>query len=87
MAFEIRFKPSARREFRGLPGPVQVRIAPRLQALTRNPRPPGVRKLSGGEEFYRVRVGDYRVVYAIDDGARVVMVLKIGHRGDVYRGK
>ena len=85
MAWEVRFKPAALREFRELPGGVQARVGRRLDSLASQPRPPGVQKLEGGEDFYRVRVGDYRVVYAIDDPARVVFIVKIGHRGDVYR--
>jgi mRNA interferase RelE/StbE len=85
VSWEVRFKPSALREFRDLPGNVQRRVGTRLDALSSDPRPAGVQKLAGGEEYYRVRVGDYRVVYAIDDPARVVFIVKIGHRGDVYR--
>ena len=85
MAWEVRFKPSALREFRDLPGNVQTRIGTRLDSLSADPRPPGVQKLEGGEDFYRVRVGDYRVIYAIETPARVVLIVKIGHRGDVYR--
>lgn len=78
MAWEVRFKPSALREFRDLPGGVQARVGRRLDSLASDPRPPGVQKLAGGEDFYRV-------VHAIDDPARVVIIVKIGHRGDVYR--
>jgi len=85
MAWEVRFKPSALREFRDLPGDVQIRVGRRLDILSSDPRPPGVQKLEGGTGFYRVRVGDYRIVYAIDNPARVVFILKVGHRGDVYR--
>jgi mRNA interferase RelE/StbE len=85
MAWEVRFKPSALREFRDLPGSVQARVGRRLDTLSSDPRPPGSQKLEGGEGFHRVRVGDYRVVYAIDDPARVVTIVKVGHRGDVYR--
>ena len=85
MAWEVRFKPSALREFQALPGPVQARVGRRFDALSRDPRPQGVQKMEGGEGFYRVRVGDYRIVYAIDDPARIVFIVKVGHRGDVYR--
>lgn len=87
MAWEVRFKPSALREFQALPRNVQARIGKRLDALSGNPRGSGSQKLQGGEGFYRVRAGDYRVVYAIDDPARIVLVVKVGHRGDVYRGR
>ena len=85
MAWEVRFKPSALREFRDLPGNMQTRVGRRLDSLASDPRPQGVQKLEGGADFYRVRVGDYRIVYAIDDPARIVFIAKIGHRGDAYR--
>lgn len=50
-----------------------------------NPRPPGARKLAGEDSFYRVREGDYRIVYAIEDDRLIILVLRIGHRSDVYR--
>lgn len=85
MAWEVLFKPSGLREFRALPARMQARVGRSLDSLALDPRPPGVKKLEGGEGFHRVRVGDYRIVYAIDDAARIVLVVKIGHRGDVYR--
>jgi mRNA interferase RelE/StbE len=60
------------------------RVVARIQALARDPRPHGSEKLSG-EEKYRIRQGDYRIVYRIDDQQSVGTVVKIGHRGDVYR--
>jgi mRNA interferase RelE/StbE len=59
-------------------------MVPRIEGLASEPRPHGCEKLSGLEQ-YRVRQGDYRVVYGVDDEARVVIVVKIGHRRDVYR--
>ena len=85
MSYDVRFKPSALREFRALPEQVQVRVGRRLDALGADPRPKGVQKMEGGEGFHRIRVGDYRVVYAIADRARVLFIVKVGHRGDVYR--
>jgi mRNA interferase RelE/StbE len=85
MPWDVRFKPSALREFRDLPRHLQARIGERLDALSSDPHLPGVQKLQGGEDFHRVRVGDYRIVFAIDASTRVVFIVKIGHRGDVYR--
>jgi mRNA interferase RelE/StbE len=62
-----------------------ARIALRLEDLTSNPRPPGCRKLKGGEKEWRIRVGDYRVVYTIDDARLVVEVTRIRHRSEVYQ--
>jgi mRNA interferase RelE/StbE len=85
VAFEVRLKPLARRAFPKLPREVQRRLASRLDALSVDPRPPGSEKLAGEERFYRVRVGDFRVVYQINDRARLVLIAAIGHRSDVYR--
>ena len=60
------------------------RVDSAILALAENPRPPGCAKLRGREDW-RIRVGDYRIVYGIDDERRIVQVLHVGHRGDVYR--
>jgi mRNA interferase RelE/StbE len=85
MAYEVRLKPSAERALRKLPREIQRRIAKRLDSLTGDPRPPGCEKLAGADRLYRVRAGDYRVVYEVSDDVLVVLVVTIGHRGDVYR--
>ena len=59
-------------------------IIPAIRALGTNPRPSRVKKLAGRRDLYRIRVGDYRVIYAIDDSVRVVSVTRIGHRSNVY---
>jgi mRNA interferase RelE/StbE len=69
-----------------LPRTDQERIRDRIDGLADVPRPPGVAKMSGPEVLYRIRVGDYRVVYGIRDQALQVLVIRIGHRKDVYRG-
>ena len=61
------------------------RLVTRIEALAGDPRPPGCEKLAGHLGRYRVRQGDYRVVYSVDDGDRVVLVVKVGHRREVYR--
>jgi mRNA interferase RelE/StbE len=61
------------------------RLAARIEALDDDPRPPGCEKLGGYADRYRVRQEDYRVVYAVDDARRVVVVFKVGHRREVYR--
>ena len=82
--YNIGIKPSALKELEQTPKKVAQQIVKRIQALAHAPRPPGSKKLSG-EEKYRVRQGDYRVVYSIDDAKKLVEVVKIGHRRDVYR--
>jgi mRNA interferase RelE/StbE len=68
----------------GLPKKVITRMMPRLEHLESAPRPPGCKKLKGGDNEWRIRVGDYRIVYVIDDAARTVDVTRIAHRRDVY---
>ena len=83
-SYELLIKRSAAKELAALPPTYRRRIATRIQQLSAAPRPPGVEKLSGAEQ-YRVRQGDYRVLYEIDDGERTVTIVRIGHRKDVYR--
>lgn len=85
MAYQVFIKDSARKELLALPTPLQKRIDARIQALADTPRPSGVTKLAEDEHLYRVRVGDYRIIYQIQDKALVVLVTKIGHRREVYR--
>lgn len=72
------------RQFRSLPRTVQERLRPHISTLAENPRAPGSRKLVG-ESDYRVRVGDYRVIYEIDDPSSVVTITAVLHRKDAYR--
>lgn len=86
MAYEVRLKPSAATKLRKLPREAQQRVAKRLDGLGADPRPPGCERLAGLGSLYRVRVGDYRIVYEIQDDVLVVLVITIGHRREVYRG-
>ena len=81
--YSIRFVESAARSLKKLPGGLQVRIAAKIEALADNPYPAGTRKITGEEHAYRI--SDYRVVYDVLEDAVVVLVLRIGHRKDVYR--
>ncbi len=85
MTYEVRLKPSAERELRKLPRQIQFRVARRLDGLAADPRPTGCEKLAGLADLYRIRVGDYRIVYQVSDEILMVLVVTIGHRGDVYR--
>jgi mRNA interferase RelE/StbE len=83
--YDLRIKPSAGKEIERIPRKGdRKRVVSRIQALADDPRPQGCTKLSGSEQ-YRVRQGSYRVVYAVDDVEQVVLVVKVGHRRDVYR--
>jgi len=84
VSYELRIKPSAVKELSALRKQGRLRIVDRIQALSDDPRPRGCEKLTGGAR-YRVRQGPFRVLYEVDDEDRVVTVVKIGHRRDVYR--
>ncbi|MCL0052980.1 type II toxin-antitoxin system RelE/ParE family toxin [Dehalococcoidales bacterium] len=84
MKYEVRIVPAAEREMDKLPTPVHTRLSRRILSLEGNPRPRGAKKL-GGREEYRLRVGDYRVLYTIDDKGCMVTVFAVGHRREVYR--
>lgn len=83
--YRLVFKPSAERAFLALPKDLQKRLDRRLLSLQDTPRPPGVKTLAGEPGVFRLRVGDYRVLYEVHDDVLIVLVLKIGHRRDVYR--
>ena len=85
MAYAVTFKASALKELENLPKAVAKAVFTKISALAANPRPPGCVKLKGGGSMWRIRVGDYRVVYRIDDAGEVVDIRIIAHRGDVYR--
>ncbi len=85
MHYSVLFSPSAERDLTALDKPVQRRVMAKIEALGENPRPAGVTKLQGEADAWRIRVGDYRVLYIIEDGRLVVLVVKIGHRREVYR--
>lgn len=85
MAYAIEALPSAARELEAVPRDAQRRIARKIDALAENPRPPGVEKLQGGSDLLRVRAGHYRVVYHVDDERKVVTLVRVGHRSEVYR--
>jgi len=82
--YRLLFKKSVARDLRALPKKDVGQILKRLDALARDPRGPGCEKLSG-QERYRVRQGSYRILYEINDDVLLVVVVKIGHRREVYR--
>jgi mRNA interferase RelE/StbE len=86
MRYQIIIKPAAERSLDRLPRVTRRRIADRLEMLRDDPRPPGAVKLSGQDAMYRIRVGDYRVIYEIDDDRLIIFVLRVAHRKDAYRG-
>ena len=83
-SYRVVLTSSAARELKRLSSQLNERVVPRLENLAANPRPPGCQKLKGGHNEWRIRVGDYRVVYTIDDAALLVEVTRIRHRSEVY---
>jgi mRNA interferase RelE/StbE len=83
-SYDVALTSSAERELKKLSGQLVARIMPRLENLASNPRPSGCKKLRGGDHEWRIRVGDYRVVYTIDDAELRVEVTRIRHRNEVY---
>ena len=82
--YRIEFRPAAVRELRKIDRSAQSRIQGAIALLAQDPRPPASRPLRG-REGYRLRVGDYRIIYTIDDGVLLVVVVTVGHRRDVYQ--
>jgi mRNA interferase RelE/StbE len=82
--YKIELKPSAQRELKKLPKRLQRRIVNKIDLLADDPRPSGAEKLSGGYDYYRIRVGDYRILYEIQDKVLLVIVIRVAHRKEVY---
>ena len=85
MHYRIEVTQAAARDLRALPANILKRVDARILSLAEKPRPDGVRKLVGSEDLYRVRVGDYRIIYEIHDAALLVSIIRVRHRGEVYR--
>lgn len=83
--YRIEFARSAHKDLRSIDRQWIPRLLAAIEALSDDPRPSGCRKLAGSERTWRLRVGDYRVVYEIEDDVLVVLVMRIRHRRDVYR--
>ena len=82
--YVVDIKLSARRELEKLSDQLVARLVPKIETLATTPRPSGCRKLRGYKDLWRIRVGDYRVVYIIDEHRKAVSVTRIAHRRDVY---
>jgi mRNA interferase RelE/StbE len=83
--YEIDFAASAAKAFIKLDRPTQLRLARHIDLLSQQPRPHGARKLQGELDLYRIRVGDYRIIYSLHDRRLIVLVVAIGHRREVYK--
>jgi mRNA interferase RelE/StbE len=87
MAYEVAIAPGALRQLHKLPRPAQMRVRAAIDALAEQPRPSGVVKLEGRPTLYRVRSGDYRVIYEVQDAALLVLVVKVADRKAAYKRK
>jgi mRNA interferase RelE/StbE len=85
VSYIIEFRPAARRELKNIPIENLRRIIRKIDALADNPRPTGVEKLSGSEGFYRIRVGDTRILYEIMDRVLLILIIRIRHRREACR--
>jgi mRNA interferase RelE/StbE len=83
--YQVQLLPTAQRELLKLPAKFRVRVSEAIRSLQANPRPAGCKKLAGNADYYRIRVADYRVLYEIRDRVLLVLVIKVGHRREVYR--
>jgi mRNA interferase RelE/StbE len=82
--YSVEVKPSAQKELEALPDALLARVVRKLDSLEDAPRPVGCKKLKGYEDQWRIRVGDWRVVYIIDDATKLVSITRIAHRREVY---
>ncbi|MFT5471055.1 MAG: mRNA interferase RelE/StbE [Verrucomicrobiales bacterium] len=82
--YDVRVLPKARKELQRIPKADRIKLMSRISALSDDPRAPGVKKLAGHDHRYRVRQGDYRILYDVSDKELTVMVIKVGQRGGFY---
>ena len=85
-SFEVRLKPSVEKDLRNLPKTIVRRVVEKIEALADDPLPHHSRKLHGTEHLYRIRVGQYRVVYQVNIARKVVTIHHVRHRSEVYKG-
>jgi mRNA interferase RelE/StbE len=83
--YEVLIERAAERDLKSLPVTILNRIVPRIRALADDPRPSGCHKLAGAKNDWRIRIGDYRVVYDVNDARKLVRIFQVRHRREVYR--
>ena len=84
MAYRLEVSPRAQKDLKVLPTRERQRVADQIDALKADPRPKGCKELKGREDFYRIRVGDYRVVYQIEDEVLLILIVRVGDRKEIY---
>jgi mRNA interferase RelE/StbE len=85
MTYRIEFTPAALRQLRRLDPSARRRVQAAIELLAEHPRPSGAKKLVGGDGEWRVRTGDYRIVYEVHDDVLLILVVAVGHRRDIYQ--
>ncbi len=85
MKYQVDFKPSAARELRKLPKDIAKRISEKIDSLADNPFPHGYTEMKGSRDYYRIKAGDYRIIYTVEHGELLILVVTIGHRREIYR--
>lgn len=83
--YKIEFLKTAEKEFYRLPKQIQERIAKKLEGLKTDPYPSGIKALTNGQGRLRLRVGDYRVIYRVENDVLVILIITVGHRKNIYR--
>ena len=83
--YEVFLERRAERDLKRLPAGIFNRLIPHIKALSENPKPSGCRKITGSKNDWRIRIGDYRIIYEIDEGEGAVRVMRVRHRREVYR--
>ena len=83
-SYKLSLRRSAEKELRAVSSPHLRKVIDKIQSLSENPRPHGTQMLKGDDRYFRIRQGDWRIIYEVDDNAREITVTKIGHRREVY---
>lgn len=87
MTYSVKIAPAAERQLHKLDPPIRRRLQAAIDLLAANPRPPKAIQLVGGAGEWRVRTGDYRIIYEIHDNQLIILVLRVGHRREIYRSR
>lgn len=86
MSWNLQIERKAQKALKKIPNPYKANLIETIDRLSANPRPDGCKKLKGNENLWRIRVNDYRIVYHIKDEQLLILIIRIGHRKDIYEG-
>ncbi len=85
MSYRVDLRPTVLKKLKSIPKNEAKKISKKIDSLEKNPKPYGYKKIKGGENLYRVRAGDYRILYEVHDNALTILVIRIGHRKEIYQ--